>query len=650
MKIKIVSSFLLPGLLVGAASAQTLTWTRIWGSSNTYEYGEAVARDASNNLFVAGITLGAFDGQTNAGGRDAFLTKFSPAGFRLWTRIWGSPSHEAVGGVAADAGGNLYVAGHTPGEFHGESNTRAGKTDFFLTKWSNDGQRLWTRIWGSPSNETSAGVVLNSVQWPCVAGSTDGAFGTPGQTNARPGTYDFCFSAFRTDGSFVLSSIWGGTNSDTCAAVAVDPSDRFYLAGITGRGIFDGITNAFPYNRLVLSCCAVDGSRFWTRVWGATNRHNEARAVAAGAAAVYVTGWTFGGFDGQTNYPGGNNDLFLSRFGAGGGSDWTRICGSNSWENGEAVVLDTSGGAYVAGQTGAAALDGQASAGGSDYLMMRFDSVGTRLWTRLWGSPNDDTGAKGAVLDTAGNVFVCGDTYGSFGGEVNPSAAVFWESATLSRWRMGANTPPQAWIDRPLGGREFLAGEAVPCVGRAADLDDGVATTLVWRVGGGGGEGLGPTSTVSSAVAGPQTVTLRAIDRESATGTATVVVTILADGGSGLPETWEDAYWPGGGSGGAAHDWDGDGAPNGEEWQAGTDPTNPASVFHVAAPVPETPDGRFALRWPSAGDRDYEVGVTTNLSVPFGILTNLAPTPPTNSYTPPPSPSPGTYYRVRVGR
>lgn len=81
-------------------------------------------------------------------------------------------------------------------------------------------------------------------------------------------------------------------------------------------------------------------------------------------------------------------------------------------------------------------------------------------------------------------------------------------------------------------------------------------------------------------------------------------------------------------------DSDGDGVNDGDEWAAGTSPTNTASVFaieQVAQPEP----ARAEVRWYSVTNRTYAIDRATNLmNGGFTALTNNIPaTPPVNVYT-----------------
>ena len=105
-------------------------WTRQFGS--TGDDGSLVMRvDIADNIYVCGDAGGAFDGQTSRGGSDAFLTVFTPDGTQSWTRFLGSSAEEY--GTAMDIGsdGAIYQAGITGGAFDGQTNV--GGLDAFLT-------------------------------------------------------------------------------------------------------------------------------------------------------------------------------------------------------------------------------------------------------------------------------------------------------------------------------------------------------------------------------------------------------------------------------------------------------------------------------------------------------------------------------------
>ncbi len=124
--------------------------------------------------------------------------------------------------------------------------------------------------------------------------------------------------------------------------------------------------------------------------------------------------------------------------------------------------------------------------------------------------------------------------------------------------------------------------------------------------------------------------------------------------GDYLPDSWEQQHFGSTNAvnGGAGEDFDNDGAPNLDEYVAGTIPTNALSVLAVRHfdwvglnPV---------LRWPSVTGRLYAVYRSTNLLQawpPAPLAGNLPPhTSGTNTYTDTQVTNPPAFYRVGVKR
>ncbi len=118
--------------------------------------------------------------------------------------------------------------------------------------------------------------------------------------------------------------------------------------------------------------------------------------------------------------------------------------------------------------------------------------------------------------------------------------------------------------------------------------------------------------------------------------------------GDGLPDGWEEAYTGGTNSLAPGIDNDGDGLDNRQEWIAGTDPTNAASVLVVTGLEQVAPD-KLRVTWQSALDRRYRlVGANDIIGVFAPLQTNQLSTPPANS-TDVQAQVPGGLLRVEVG-
>ena len=91
-----------------------------------------------------------------------------------WISQFGTPESDIAGGVAADSSG-VYVAGSTIGVFPGQS--AVGGIDVYLRKYGFDGSVLWTRQFGTPSDDDTvgpSGAVATDATGVYVGGTTDG--------------------------------------------------------------------------------------------------------------------------------------------------------------------------------------------------------------------------------------------------------------------------------------------------------------------------------------------------------------------------------------------------------------------------------------------------------------------------------------------
>ena len=97
--------------------------------------------------------------------------------------------------------------------------------------------------------------------------------------------------------------------------------------------------------------------------------------IADSSNNIYVTGYTLGGLDGNTNS--GSEDLFLVKYNSSGSKQWTRQLGTSSYDSGFGVTVDSSDIIYVTGET-AGRLDNNTNFGNSDIILVKYNSSGVK--------------------------------------------------------------------------------------------------------------------------------------------------------------------------------------------------------------------------------------------------------------------------------
>ena len=365
----------------GGNSASPSMWTQLVGTMFTDE-SNAIATDANGNIFVAGYTTGGFEGvpQPSFANSDSVVFKYDAGGTRIWTRQITGFDRDSATGLATDASGNVFITG-------------GGPSVSYLIKSDVNGNRLWTRfgVGGTVAVDASGtAYVIGSNSLGQVIVKYDGA-GNP---------------------TFGTTSVYG-------RFIAVDASGNIYTFGGTTSGL-DGNTNAGGLDAFVIKYDSAS-TRLWTAQFGST-RHDRAVGIAIDSGGnVYVAGDTECGLEGDTN-PGCSdvfvvNNVFVAKYDNVGTRLWVRQLATSTGVGGAAagVVTDARGNVYVAGST-QAGLDGNATAGGLDLFIVKYDDAGNKLWTRQtnWGV---DVYTKGIAIDASGNIYITGKTRGALDGK-----------------------------------------------------------------------------------------------------------------------------------------------------------------------------------------------------------------------------------------
>jgi uncharacterized protein (TIGR03437 family) len=365
------------------AQTPRMQWTRQFGSSGA-DYGNAVGY-GEFGVFVAGYTQGTLPGQTTSTGRAAFLSLHDEAGTLKWIRQFGSTTNRDVvaTGTAGDGSG-AYVVGYTAGPLATQS--LIGGTDSFIRKYDDKGEIVWTRQFGSPTDDFAYGVATHTSgvyvvgQVDCCAGSLPG-LPTTASNDAYIRKYD-------GNGNELWTKMISTINTERALSVAVD-STGVFVAGTTNgdlagpAGQRDGYVRKYNHEGVVQ----------WTRQFGTqradgVNSNEDVFAVAVGAGGVFVTGSTAQGTVPGGIFAGGLWDGFLVKLNADGVVQWYRQIGTTGDDYANAVAVGA-GHVLVAGGTGGNMVDG-AFVGSDDAFLRLYDFDGGVLGTLQFGNGGND--------------------------------------------------------------------------------------------------------------------------------------------------------------------------------------------------------------------------------------------------------------------
>ena len=363
---------------------------------NAVDAGKGIAADSAGNAYITGQTnstnfpTAAPPLQPALGGpgaQNAFVTKLNASGSALVysTYLGGSFIARLGGGVdvgaaiAVDSAGNAYVTGHTnstdfPTTASPFQVALGGTDNAFVAKLNAAGNALvYSTYLGGSRDDRGFGIALDSVANAYVTGQTtsiDFPIASPFQPTNHSTvnrTNAFVTKLNAAGSALVYSTYLGGSVQDIGNGIAVDSAGSAY---VTGTATSSDFPTASPF-QLVCGACT----------FGANGNAFVTKLNAAGSVLVYST--------------------FL---------------GGNAQDKGLGIAVDSSGNAYITGQTSSANFPSASpiqiafGGGGDDAFVTELNAAGSALVysTYLGGSGNDIGFA--IQVDSGGNAYVAGQT------------------------------------------------------------------------------------------------------------------------------------------------------------------------------------------------------------------------------------------------
>lgn len=344
----------------------------------------------------------------------------------LWANAYGDAWNDQALGMAADAGGNIYVTGNFESDsmvFGAHVLYNTGSACIYTVKFDSGGNVLWLKGTTGPGAYTVAtGICIdaggNAIITGYYFGSPSITFGS--YTLPNPWFTEQAFIVkYDPSGNVIWATGAGDYDTDAPSAVACDGAGNIYITGFFSgdSSVFDNITiyNAVigsGYSNQFIAKYNSTGNVIWAE---ALNGSSFGNAVTVDANDnMYVTG----SFYGATASIGGialngasDNNTFLAKYDPSGTVLWATATMESGNDEGGALATDGNGNVYVSGY-----FEGDTVIFGgytlintvdslSDMYLAKYDPNGNVLWANSFGGSAKD-GSSGLSTDAQGNVYV----------------------------------------------------------------------------------------------------------------------------------------------------------------------------------------------------------------------------------------------------
>ncbi|RQW03471.1 MAG: hypothetical protein EH225_07095, partial [Calditrichaeota bacterium] len=211
------------------------------------------------------------------------------------------------------------------------------------------------------------------------------------------------------NGDSLWAKVVGNNQNFYPNSVKEDPNGGYVIAGEKQYG-------SSPRKAFLLKTDE-NGDSLWTQFYGST-RGSIANDVTCTADSGYVmTGWR--------NISGSGDNVFIHKLDANGDSVWLKIYNRGGDETGNCIIQTSDGGFIIGGETD------YHTHGRTDFYLLKTDSLGDTLWTRIYGRSDDDR-CSSVKQTSDGGYILCGtsDTTGytsSLAVKTDSNGAVMWQ-------------------------------------------------------------------------------------------------------------------------------------------------------------------------------------------------------------------------------
>ena len=580
--------------------------TYLGGSGTDYGYGVAV--DSAGDAYVAGATgstdfpttSGAFQTVCNGGSGcatnpDAFVAKLNPTGSALvYSTYLGGTGYDSGFGIAVDSSNNAYVVGTTnstnfpitPGAFQTSFSSFPGSgQDAFVAKLNPTGSALVYSTYLASGQENAVaisidnpgveGIAVDSAGNAYITGGTSsGNFPTtPGgfQTSCSgcgPETEDaFVVKLNPTGSDLVYSTYLGGGGNDHGYGIAVDSSDNAYVVGTSNSTNFPTTPGAFQ------TVCAAAARKMATPLWPNSIQRGfwSTLLIWAGAVAmilataspstVLATPTSRGKPAQPTSrlrpvpsrrsapaVPAVRMPLRPNSIATGSALVYSTYLGGTGNDTGYAIAVDSSGNAYVTGQTQSTDFPtmnpSQPDYGGGvlDAFVAQLNTSGSALVYSTYLGGSDYDAAQAIALDSAGNIYVTGATLSTnfptrnplqpaYGGDIDAFMVKFFAVGSTQSGPTAELVPSNLDFGSEMAGT--TSGSQLISLGNS-----GSAALAISNIGisGTNSSDFTQTNNCGTSVAAGSSCTITAKFNPTAAGTASASV-VINDNASNSPQS-----------------------------------------------------------------------------------------------------------------
>jgi hypothetical protein len=313
-------------------------WTKTYGYAD-FSFGCSVQETFDGGYIIVGGT-----GLWSYISRGVYLIKTDINGDTAWTKTYGGGSYDVGHSIQQTPDSGYVLVGTT-------SSFGAGWEDVYLLKVDRNGDTIWTKTFGGSDMDFGNSIALTPDNGYIIGGMS---------YSTTNGAGDIYIIKTDQNGDTMWTQIYGDSSYEWGASIAVT-SDNGYI--VTGEKTMSGNINIIPRSRRLYSLTgqqlaplklqSIDvwilkldtvGDTIWTRNYGGSERDCGYSVQQTNDGGYIIAGNT-------KSFGAGDYDIYLIKTDGNGDSIWTKTYGGLNNDCGYSIQQTSDDGYIVAGYT-----------------------------------------------------------------------------------------------------------------------------------------------------------------------------------------------------------------------------------------------------------------------------------------------------------
>jgi hypothetical protein len=188
----------------------------------------------NNSIYSCGYFIGSMNGQASQGASDAFVAKYSEEGNLIWQRCFGSSSEERAQQLYYDKNsGQIFVTGYFDAKlYYGfDSLISSGEEDIFLIALDSSGNWLWGKSFGGAGAQSASAVFCDASGKISISGYFEDTLNADNIQLISRGIRNIFLIQTDANGNCLWGQRMGGLLYDEGLNIVSDEHENLYLSG-----------------------------------------------------------------------------------------------------------------------------------------------------------------------------------------------------------------------------------------------------------------------------------------------------------------------------------------------------------------------------------------------------------------------------------